>query len=103
MTGDRRHAALTGACRRGQLDVAQLWFRYIALGGDADPLELEAYLLGLMPLDDYQYDILAHALNERLAELGLARDVPYTGPCCSGRPPPADPGEQPAGPPEPAG
>ena len=94
MTGDRRHAALTGACRRGQLDVAQLWFRYIALGGDADPLELEAYLLGLMPLDDYQYDILAHALNERLAELGLPRDVPYTRP---------EPGDQPAGPAEPTG
>lgn len=103
MSGDRRRDALTDACRRGQLDVAQLWFRFIALGGDADPLELEAYLLGLMPLDDYQYDILAHALNERLAELGLARDVPYTGPCCSGRPPPAESGEQPAGPPEPAG
>ncbi len=103
MSGDRRRDALTDACRRGQLDVAQLWFRFIALGGDADPLELEAYLLGLMPLDDYQYDILAHALNERLAELGLPRDVPYTRPCCSGRPPPADPGEHPAGPPEPTG
>ena len=102
MTGDQRRGPLTDACRRGQLDVAQLWFRFIALGGDADPLELEAYLLGLMPLDDYQYDILAHALNERLAELGLPRDVPYTRPWL-GRPPPAESGEQPAGPPEPAG
>ena len=99
MSGDRGRAALNHACRRGQLDVAQLWFRYIALGGDADPLELEGYLLGLMPLDYYQYDILAHALNERLGELGLPRDVPYARPWCC-RPPPADPGDRPAGPPE---
>ena len=102
MTGDRRRAALTGACRRGQLDVQQLWFRYVALGGDADPLDIEAYLLGLMPVDDSQYDILAHALNERLGELGLPRDVPYTRPW-PGRPRPAGPGDQSAGPPEPTG
>ncbi len=103
MTGDRGRTALTDACRRGQLDLQQLWLRFIALGGDADPLELEAYLLGLMPLDDYQNDILAHTLNERLAELGLPRDVPYTRSRCAGRLPPADPGEQPAGPAEPTG
>ena len=102
MTGDRGRAALNDACRRGQLDVAQLWFRFTALGGDADPLELEAYLLGLMPLDDYQYDILAHALNERLAELGLPRDVPYTRPWPA-PPRPAGPGDPSAGPPEPTG
>ena len=103
MTGDRGRAALTEACRRGQLDVAQLWFRFIALGGDADPLEMEAYLLGLMPLDDLQHDILAHALNERLAELGLPRDVPYTRPRPSGRPQPAESGKRPAEPHDPAG
>ncbi len=77
MTGDRQREAVTSACRRGQLDLQELWFRYISLGGDAAPLELEAYLVGLMPLDDYQYDMLAQALNERLEELDLPGDVPY--------------------------
>ncbi len=99
MTGDRRRKAIHAACRRAQLDLEQLWFRYVALGGDAAPLELEAYLVGLMPLDDYQYDILVHALNERLGELALPRDVPYVQQSCRQRP--AEPGDQPAQPPEP--
>ena len=102
MTGDRRHAAPNDTCRRGQLAVQQLWFRYMALRGDAHPLDLQGYLIGLMSLDDLQYDILAHALNERLGELGLPRDVPYTRPW-PGRPRPGQPGDRSAGPPEPTG
>ncbi|MGY5891561.1 hypothetical protein [Blastococcus deserti] len=97
MTGDQGRAAISDGCRRGQLDLQELWFRYISLGGDATPLELEAYLLGLMPLDDHQYDILALALNERLAELDLARDVPYGRDRLPCRRRPAGPGDQPGG------
>ena len=103
MTGDLPREAITAACRRGQLDLEQLWFRYVALGGNAAPLELEAYTVGLMPLDDHQYDILAHALNERLAELGLPRDVPYARPepCCRRRPDESE--DRPPPPPQPTG
>ncbi len=94
MTGDGGCEAITGAWRRGRLSLQELWLRYVALGGDAAPLELEAFLLGLMRLDDYQHDILAHALNERLDELGLPRDVPYVAPW-SPIPRPTEPGEQP--------
>ena len=100
MTVDRRREAIKAACRLGQLDLQDVWFRYIALGGDAAPLELEAYLVGLMPFDDYQCDILAQALNERLSELGLPRDVPYPhrwSPCRRS----ADHGERPDAPPAP--
>ena len=103
MTGDLPREAITAACRRGQLDLEQLWFRYVALGGDAAPLELEAYLVGLMPLDDLQYDVLAHTLNERLGELGLPCDVPYAAPWSSCRRRPAAPGDHPAQPPGPNG
>ncbi|MGY5891545.1 hypothetical protein [Blastococcus deserti] len=96
MTGDQGRAAISDGCRRGQLDLQELWFRYISLGGDATPLELEAYLLGLMPLDDHQYDILALALNERLAELNLPCDIPYRGSWPTRRHPPG-PGDQPGG------
>ncbi len=98
MTGDRRQEVIHAACRRAQLNLEQLWFRYVALGGDAAPLELEAYLVGLLPLDDYQYDILVQALNERLGELALPRDVPYVRSSCRRRP--AEHGDEPAQPPE---
>ena len=103
MTGDPRREALIAACRRGGLDLEDLWFRYVGLGGDAAPLELEAYLAGLMPLDDHQYDILAHAVNERLGELGLRRDVPYVRLSSSCPRRPAASGDQPPDPPEPTG
>lgn len=93
MTADRQREAVTSACHRGQLDLQELWFRYISLGGDAAPLELEAYLVGLMPLDDHQYDMLAQALNERLAELDLPGDVPYRRSWVHCRMPPTDPGD----------
>jgi hypothetical protein len=99
MTGDRRREVILAACGRGQLDLEQLWFRYVALGGDAAPLELEAYLVGLMPLDDHQYDILAHTINERLGELGLPRDVPYARPWSAFRRRPNGSGDQRASPP----
>jgi hypothetical protein len=54
-----------------------LWLRYFTFTGDAGPLEIEAFLTGLMPLSDHQCDILACAVNERLAELGLSRELPY--------------------------
>ncbi len=101
MTEDQQREAIQAACRRAQLDLEQLWFRYVALGGDAAPLELEAHLAGLVPLDDYQQRILVHALNERLGELGLPRDVPYVRSSC--RRLPAGPGDQPARPPGPTG
>ena len=102
MTGDRRLEAIHAACRRAQLDLEQLWFLYVALGGDAAPLELEAYLVGLMPLDDHEYNILAHTLNERLGELGLSRDVPYARTWPARRRPDGS-GDQPAPPSEPTG
>ena len=101
MTGDRRREAIQAACRRAQLDLEQLWFRYVALGGDAAPLEFEAHLADLVPLDDQQHDILVHALNERLGELGLPRDVAYVGLCCRRRQ--DGPRDQDAPPPEPTG
>lgn len=68
--------ALTEAFPGSQLSVDELWLRYFALGGDAGKVEVEAYLSGLMPLPSLQHNILAHAINERLDELGPRR-APY--------------------------
>ncbi|GHH40609.1 PP2C family protein-serine/threonine phosphatase [Lentzea cavernae] len=75
---DEQHRALTHAFRRSELTLQQLWTRYFALGGDAGPVEVEAYLHGLMPLPASQRDTLAHAVNERLDELTWPQRVPYT-------------------------
>jgi len=62
-----RHAVLEATRREAGIDYNDLWLRYFSLTGDAAPLEIEAYLQGLMPLPLMQQDILAHALYECLA------------------------------------
>jgi hypothetical protein len=65
---------------RAGLSREELWLRYFELGGRASPLELEAFLEGLLSSDRWQYDIVAHAINERLMELGEIDRLPYAFP-----------------------
>jgi hypothetical protein len=67
---------LARAFSHAEFTVHELWLAYFALGGDVGPLEVEAYLNGLMPLPEFQHNILALAVNERLNELRPAR-APY--------------------------
>ena len=66
--GQPRHAAMERARAAGGLGHDELWLTYFALTGDAAPLEVEAYLQGLMPLPAAQQDILAQALHECLGD-----------------------------------
>lgn len=74
---DQHQRLLAEAFQGTKLSVEELWLRYFALGGDAGKVEVEAYLSGLMPLPSLQHNILAHAINERLDELGPPRRAPY--------------------------
>ena len=67
---------LSKAFGHAELTVQELWLRYFALGGDAGPTEIDAYLNGLMALAELQHNILAVAINERLSELPPPR-APY--------------------------
>ena len=67
---------LRWAFSHAELTVTELWLRYFALGGDAGPTEVDAYLNAVMPFSEHQHNILAHAVNERLNELSPAR-APY--------------------------
>jgi hypothetical protein len=69
----------TGLIRSG-LTYQELWWRQVAVGGDASPLELEAYLLGLLTLDPHQHDLIAQALNEHFLDLGQDHPMPYSEP-----------------------
>ena len=86
MPGDAQLAGLRTAFRHAELTLEQLWLRYFQLGGNADLLDVEAHLDGLLRLPDTDGDLLAVAVNERLDELVAARRVPYSRPLRPPRP-----------------
>jgi hypothetical protein len=59
------------------LSHGELWLRYFQLGGMSTGFELEAYLSGALVPSPYDRDVIAHALNERFAELGVHHPVSY--------------------------
>jgi hypothetical protein len=65
------------AQKRAELSLDDLWLHYFTLGGGASSLEIEAFLGHLHEIGDYQQDILAHALNESLLDLGSEELVGY--------------------------
>jgi hypothetical protein len=72
-----RHPLFEAALRQASWTVEQLWIDYLALGGALVVFDLEAYLAGLIPISPEQQDVLACALNERLADLHLTMRVAY--------------------------
>jgi hypothetical protein len=71
------HEQFDAARRSAGWTIEQLWIHYLALGGTLVVFDLEAFLAGLVPMPGPQQDVLACALNERLADLGQPRRVPY--------------------------
>jgi hypothetical protein len=70
---EEQRSAVRAALERADLTLEELWTRYFALGGEADLMEVEGFLVGLMDLSPLQRDMLAHAVNERLDELTWRR------------------------------
>src|SRR5215213_6007682 len=66
MASEARYRRMDAARVRAELTVQDLWLRYLALGGTGDAFDLDGYLQGLVPLDDFQQDIFAQALNDAL-------------------------------------
>ncbi|HEX8303605.1 MAG TPA: hypothetical protein VF612_01895 [Jatrophihabitans sp.] len=66
------------------MSIDELWIRQVSVGGSADSIETEAYLLGLLVVDRYQHDLLAHALNEHFLDLGQDYPVGYWDPAVGG-------------------
>jgi hypothetical protein len=69
MDSQPRHAAMERIRHADGISYDELWMQYFGLTGDVAPLEVEAYLQGLMPLPSGQQDILAQALRECIQEL----------------------------------
>jgi hypothetical protein len=74
---EQRHAFLLAAHQQAGWTVEQLWVQYLALGGTAVFFDVEAHLANLNALPLAQQDVLACALNERLADLDQPTRVPY--------------------------
>jgi hypothetical protein len=76
---EQANAALDDARKDSGLTQAELWLRYFELGGMSMPVEVEAYLFGLLAPSTHDREVLVHALNERFTELGRNHPVPYAG------------------------
>ena len=72
-------ARVAAADASAGVSVEELWLDCLALGGNAGPYEVQAYLAGLMPLSAHEHNVLAQAINERLGELSPPR-VAYRDP-----------------------
>ena len=79
-SAEEDRALLVRAFEGSRLSLDQLWLAYFALGGGVGRYEVEAYLAGLMPLDAHEHNVLAQAVNERLAELLPPPRAPYRSP-----------------------
>jgi hypothetical protein len=62
------------------LSLDDLWIRYFALGGNAEPLEVNGYLSDLLTLEIREHNVLALALNEAFSDLGMDHPVEYRVP-----------------------
>jgi hypothetical protein len=74
---EHANTALDDARKDAGLTQGELWSRYFELGGMSMPLEVEAYLFGLVAPSTHDREVLVHALNERFTELGRNHPVPH--------------------------
>jgi hypothetical protein len=80
MTSNERQQRMDAARVHAELTVHDLWLRYLALGGTGDAFDLDGYLQALVPLETFQQDVLAQALNEALEEGYRSYCVPLSAP-----------------------
>ena len=77
---DRSRAAaaiLEAATNAADIPLIELWIDYFSLGGNRSLGEFRARLDGRLPMDRYDHDLVALALNERLADEGWGQFLSY--------------------------
>lgn len=63
IVGDPRRTARTLISQK-ETTLDELWVRYWANGGEAQPFEFEAYLHGMYELRAFEHEILALAIDD---------------------------------------
>jgi hypothetical protein len=74
----RLRDVLDRARQDAALSHSELFLRYFELGGMSSALELEAFCYGALRPSAHDYEVIAHALNERFSELGRDHPVAYS-------------------------
>jgi hypothetical protein len=73
-----RQLDLAELCRlQTELSLEDLWIRCLALGSTNTLLQLEAFLNGALRPTPHEFNLMAVAVNEHFADLGLDQFVPY--------------------------
>lgn len=70
-------AILEAAANAAGVSLIELWIDYFSLGGNRTLGDFRARLDGRLPMDRYDHDLVALALNERLAGEGFAQFLTY--------------------------
>ncbi len=77
MSGPGAGFSLSDGWDLSGLTLAELWLRYLAVGGTASRARVEAYARGLLCPDSHQHNMIAQAINEAFIELGEEHPVSY--------------------------
>jgi hypothetical protein len=63
--------------RRAGMSFEDVWLAQLGVGGDADAMTVEAYILGLLIPDYHQHNLIAQAINEYFIDRGDNHPVAY--------------------------
>jgi hypothetical protein len=74
---EQARADLARSFEACQLQVDEVWVAHFALGGNSERQQVEAYLTGSGSMSAHEHNVLAQAVNERLAELRWLPRAPY--------------------------
>ena len=77
MSGPGAGFSLSDGWDLSGLTLAELWLRYLALGGTVSSARVAAYARGLLLPDSYQHNMIAQAINEYFIDRGEDHPVSY--------------------------
>jgi hypothetical protein len=77
MSGTSAGFSLSDGWDLSGLTLAQLWLRYLAIGGSASKAQVAAYARGLGCPDSYEHNMIAQAINEHFLDRGEDHPVGY--------------------------
>ena len=74
-------ASTFGVLERGRVTARltrrDLWLRYLGLGGDSSPVQVDGYLEGSQTPNRREYNLLVDALNERMMDIDVSPRLAY--------------------------
>lgn len=69
---DQTRFSLSDGMDLAGVDVNEVWWRYVAIGGSRDPASVASCLAEQTPCDPHEHDLIAHVLNEIFLDRGLS-------------------------------